>query len=220
MHHNDDDKRNPQSQMPVAFNHYPKIASAGERLNCYYFGEPPHHRTTLSQYPVEALTTTCRRFSEHRKAENIQSEDPSQFFQPFPDPFFPMRVILAGTAILATKKRAPNTAIDQMKRLNLIRRTNLRPLHSRHRWIPLLKDKFPVAQPAIACPEIDSPTVFPTMMWSALCTPCSQGFMLSGRDQGKTATGHILDVAQSKMITDPGFTYTRDHDSGVSLTAR
>ena len=74
--------------------------------------------------------------TEHRKADDIQSEDPSRFFQPFPDPLFPVGVVFAGTAILTTKKCAPNTAIDQMERLNLILRTNLRSFDPRHRSSP------------------------------------------------------------------------------------
>jgi len=71
--------------------------------------------------------------TEHRKAEDIQSEDPSQFFQPFPDPLFPVEVVFAGTAILATQKRPPHAPTDQMERLNLILRTNLRSFDPRHR---------------------------------------------------------------------------------------
>ena len=59
--------------------------------------------------------------AEHREAEDIQSKDPCKFLQPFSDPFFPVLVILSRSAVLATKKRASHAAIDQMKRLNLVR---------------------------------------------------------------------------------------------------
>ena len=87
------------------------------------------------------------RGTEHRKAEDIQSEDPGQFFQPFSDPLFPMRVISSGSAIFPTEKRATHAPVDQMKRLNLIRRTNLRSLHPRHCLFLWLQTNFPLPSP-------------------------------------------------------------------------
>jgi hypothetical protein len=85
--------------------------------------------------------------AEHRKAEDIQSKDPGQFFQPFSDPLFPMRVISSGSAIFPTEKRATHAPVDQMKRLNLIRRTNLRSLHPRHCLFLWLQTNFPLPSP-------------------------------------------------------------------------
>ena len=94
--------------------------------------------------------------AEHGKAQNIQGEDPNQFFQPFADPLFAMGVVFSLMTILATEKRASHAAVNQMKRLNLIFRTNLRPLDSRHR--PLLcafkGTCFPWPHPAITLLEV------------------------------------------------------------------
>ena len=80
-------------------------------------------------------------------ASTKQSEDSSQFFQPLSDPLFPVRVISSGSAIFPTEKRATHAAIDQMKRLNLVFRTNLRSLHPRHCLFLWLQTNFPLPSP-------------------------------------------------------------------------
>ena len=77
--------------------------------------------------------------AEHGKAKDIQRKDPSQFLQSFSNPLFAVGVIISGSTVPPAEKCATYASIHQMKRLNLLLRTNLRSLHPRHRSIPLPK---------------------------------------------------------------------------------
>jgi len=79
--------------------------------------------------------------AEHGKAHHIQCEDARQFFQPAANSFFAMRVILAGSHIFPTEVRASDAAINQMKRLDLVRRTYFRSIHPWHHNHPQTRNR-------------------------------------------------------------------------------
>jgi len=74
--------------------------------------------------------------AHHRKTQHIDRKNPCQDFQSFANPLFPMRKVSARLPILPAQKRPAHAAIDQMKRLNLIVRKNLSPIHPWHRTTP------------------------------------------------------------------------------------
>ena len=78
---------------------------------------------------------------------HLPSKNPCQDFQPVANPLFPMRKISARLPILPAQKRPADAAVDHMKRLNLIVRKNLPPIHPWHRTTPLHprpKNKHPL----------------------------------------------------------------------------
>jgi hypothetical protein len=74
--------------------------------------------------------------THHRKSQDFQTKDPGQFFQAVSNPLFAVGIVLAGPLFPTTQIRSSHTTIDEMERLNLIRRTNLRPIPSGHRNSP------------------------------------------------------------------------------------
>jgi hypothetical protein len=70
--------------------------------------------------------------AHHRKSQHINAKDPGQFFQSLADPFLAVRVILAGSPVLSAQVRSPNAPVNQMKRLDFIRRTQFCSIHPGH----------------------------------------------------------------------------------------
>jgi hypothetical protein len=71
--------------------------------------------------------------THHRKTQDFQTEDPSQFFQAVSNPLFAVRIVLTGPLFPAAQIRSSYTPIDEVKRLHIIRRANLRSIPSGHR---------------------------------------------------------------------------------------
>jgi len=57
------------------------------------------------------LTEALRRVRHDRKTKYVHGEDPSEHFEPIPNPLFAMRVVSPCDVIVAAQIRPANTAI-------------------------------------------------------------------------------------------------------------
>jgi hypothetical protein len=71
--------------------------------------------------------------AHHGIAEHLDAHDSGEKLQPLANQFPALIVVFAGDFVVATEKRATDTAIDSVDNLNFLIRQNIPPIRSRHR---------------------------------------------------------------------------------------